>query len=116
LIDAIAELDDFSDLSVPEQKEISSWLRSVTDSSYEVTIRTFEEICKMRQFGSENDEDWERMALEIFNINYEKHRIIEMREAMDMSIEEQVNEWCDEFDKSESAYYDCWDRIRAERE
>jgi hypothetical protein len=89
----------------------------VTNSSFDVTIRTFEEVCKMREFAeSTPDANWEEMALEIFNLDYKKHRIIELREAADMSVEEQVDEWCDEFDLSESKYYDLLSEIRAERE
>jgi hypothetical protein len=117
LIDAIAELPDFSSLTISEQQEVARWVRTVTDSSFEVTIRTFEEICQMYDFASSQPSaDWEEMALEIFDVDYRKYRIIEMREAMDMPVEEQVEIWCQEFDKSESTYYDTWDAIRDERE
>lgn len=115
LIREVAKLPDFSDLSISTQIETADWIATVTDSSYEVTIRTFEEVCKMRQFGQDTGENWEEMALEVFDISYEKHRIIEMREAMEMPVEEQVETWCDEFGKSESAYYDQFDAIRSER-
>jgi hypothetical protein len=117
LIDEIAKLEDFSSLSVQVQRELANWVRTVTDSSFEVTIRTFEEVCKMRKFSDENSQaNWERMALEIFNLDYKKHRIIEMREADAIPVESQVEQWCDEFDKSESTYYDLLSEIRDERE
>lgn len=116
LIDAIAELDDFSSLTVPEQREIADWIRTVTDSSFEVTIRTMEEICQMYDFArSQPSADWQEMALEIFDVDYRKYRIIEMREADEMPVAEQVETWCEEFGMSESTYYDEFDRIRDER-
>ncbi len=115
LIDAIAGLDDFSELTVSEQKHIFDWIETVTDSSFDVTIRTFEEICQMYEFSKDSSANWQEMALEIFNIDYRKYRIIEMREAMDMTVDEQVETWCDEFGKSQSTYYDEWDEIRDER-
>lgn len=115
LIEAMAEKESISDLSIPKQREMADWIRTVTDSSFDVTIRTFEEVCKMRQFGEDTDADWEKMSLEIFNIDYEKYRIIEMREDGEMSVEEQIETWCDEFDKSQGTYYNTLDEIRDER-
>lgn len=116
LIDEIAKVRDFSELSVSEQREVASWIRTTTDSSYNVTIRTFEEVCKMRAFSEATPSaDWEEMALEVFDMDIERHRIIQMREANDMPISQQVEAWCDEFGKSESAYYNTWDRVRSER-
>jgi len=117
LIDAIAELDEFSNLTVSTQRSIADWISTVTDSSFDVTIRTFEEICKMYEFANDDDSaNWERMALEIFNLDYEKHRIIQLRENGDQPIEAQVETWCDEFDKSESTYYNKLAEIRDERQ
>jgi len=115
LINAIAELDDFSDLTISEQKEIADWIETVTNSSFDVTIRTFEEICKMYAFAESNPADWTEMALEIFDIDYRKYRIIEMREADEMTVEKQIKTWTDEFDKSQSTYYDELDEIRQNR-
>lgn len=115
LLDEIAKLSDFSNLSIDEQVETAEWVRTVTNSSFEVTIRTFEEICQMREFGQDTGANWEEMALEVFDMDYEEHLIIKMREAMDMPVEQQVERWCDEFDKSETAYYDTWDEIRDRR-
>lgn len=117
LIDEIAKLEDFSNLSVSVQRELADWVRSVTDSSFEVTIRTFREVCKMREFAEAEDDsaNWEKMALEVFDLDYRKHRIIQLREDSDMPIEQQVEMWCDEFDMSESRYYDLLGEIRDER-
>jgi len=125
LLREIAKLTDFSSLPVSIQEETAEWIASVTDSSYDVTIRTFEEVLKMRQFaqdancdggdGGEASVDWEKMALEIFDMDYEKHLIIQMREANDMSIESQVEAFCLETGKSESHYYNLMSEIKSER-
>jgi hypothetical protein len=116
LIDEIAKLPDFSPFPVSVQRETADWIATVTDSSFDVTIRSFEEVLKMREFADDNPSaNWEEMALEIFNLDYRKHRIIEMREADDMPIEQQVTTWCDEFDASESTYYNLLSEIRSER-
>jgi hypothetical protein len=115
LISEVAQLPEFSNLSVSIQEETADWIRSVTDSSYEVTIRTFEEVLKMREFSQEADANWEKMALEIFDMNYEKHLIIQMREANDMPIEQQVEAWCDETGYGSSKYYDFLSEIKNER-
>lgn len=115
VIREIAKIEDFSALSVEQQHETVDWITTVTDPSFDVTIRTFEEICKMREFGQDTNANWQEMALEIFNVDYREYRIIEMREAMNMSVEEQVETWCNEFDLSKSTYYDTWDQIRDKR-
>jgi hypothetical protein len=116
LIEELAKVPDFSPLPVSEQREVANWIRTVTDSSYSVTARTLEEICKMRAFAkTQSDVNWRKMGLEVFDMDYERHLIIKMREADDMPISEQVEKWCDETGKSESAYYDKFDRIRSER-
>lgn len=115
VIREIAKIEDFSALSVEQQHETVDWITTVTDPSFDVTIRTFEEICKMREFGQDTNANWQEMALEIFNVDYREYRIIEMREAMNMSVEGQVETWCNEFDLSKSTYYDTWDQIRDKR-
>ena len=115
LIDEIAKLDDFSELSIEEQLEIAEWIRTATNSSFEVTIRSFEELCKMREFGKARNVNWREMGLEVFDMDEEKYHIIEMREYSDMAISEQVSTFCEEFDKSESYYYDLLAEIRDDR-
>jgi len=109
----LREIAKLTDVSI--QEETAEWIASVTDSSYDVTIRTFEEVLKMREFAEDTDADWEKMALEIFDMDYEKHLIIQMREANDMSIESQVEAFCLETGKSESHYYNLLSEIRSER-
>lgn len=115
LIEEIAKLEDFSDLTISEQLETADWVRTVTDPSAEVTIRTFEEACQMRQFGQETGANWQEMALEVFDLDEEKYRIIDLRENSQMPVEQQVEAWCEEFDKSESTYYNRLSEIRSER-
>jgi len=116
LIREIAKVPDFSSLSLSTQAETAEWVATVTDPSFEVTIRSFEEVCRMREFARDNPTaNWEEMALEVFNLDYRKHRIIEMREDADLPVEQQVDAWCDEFDQSESTYYNLWDQVRSER-
>lgn len=115
LIREIAKLEDFSPLSVREQQEVAEWIASVTDVSMEVSIRTFEEVCQMRHFGQEQDESWERMALEVFNINHEKYLIIRMREHSSMSVEDQVEHFKRETGRSSSHYYNVLSEIKDDR-
>lgn len=115
LIDEIAKNPRFSGLSLSEQAEIADWIRNVTNPSFEVTIRSFEEVCQMRNFAKgKSDVNWQEMALEIFGIDYEKHLIIQMREAADMSTGDQVDEFCRKTGKSESHYYNLLSEIKDE--
>jgi len=117
LIKEIAKIKDFSGLTVSQQRDTAKWVESVTDASFEVTIRTLEEVCKMREFAQANpDANWEKMGLEVFDLDYRKHRIIEMREAAEMPVAEQVDAWCDEFDQSESTYYDLLSEVKSQRD
>lgn len=110
----IAKSPDFSALSVKEQKDTAEWIATATNPAVDVTIRTFEEVCSMRAFSKDTGEDWEKMALEVFNMDYEKYLIIKMREEMDMPVEEQVEQYIEETGKSESQYYDQFDEVRDE--
>lgn len=115
LIREIAKLEDFSDLSVREQQETAEWIASVTDTSMDVSIRTFENVCQMRHFGQQNDEPWERMALEVFSIDHEKYLIIRMREHSDLPVGKQVEHFERETGRSESYYYNLLSEIKSER-
>lgn len=116
IIEEIAKKPSFSSLDVSTQRETAEWLKSATDASYEVTIRTFEEVCQMRSFARQQpDADWQEMALEIFGIDHEKHKIIQMREANDMPVSEQVEKFCEETGKSESHYYNLLSEIKTEK-
>lgn len=122
IIKQIAEKPTFSELSVSEQRATARWLETATNPSYEVSIRTFEEVCNMRAFSqqssgasSQASPDWEKMALDVFNMDYEKHLIIKMREAGEMPVADQVSEFCEETGKSESYYYDLLSELKSER-
>lgn len=107
LVDEIALVEDFSNLSVEKQVDVAEWIRRVTDASYDVTLRTFEEVCQMRHYSEEEGlSEWKRMALEMFDKSYEKHLIIDMRRNMDMSVEAQINRFEEKTGLSESTYYD----------
>jgi len=115
LVSEVAKLDDFSDLSVEEQKDTAEWIATTTNAGIDVTLRTFEEVCAMRAFANDTGESWEKMALEVFDMNYAKYLIIEMRERMEMTIDEQVEQYKEKTGYSKSHYYDTWDSIRDER-
>lgn len=116
LIGEIAKTEEISSLPVHIQREVAEWIERVTNSSYDVTIRTFEEICQMRSYAlSEPSANWEKMALEIFDMDIRKHRIIELREDGDMPVAEQIDQWQDEFDLSESEYYRLLSEVKDER-
>lgn len=115
IINELAKDENFSTLSVDKQIDTAKWISQVTDSSFDVTIRSFEEVLDMREFAEDSGANWEKMAYEIFDMDYQKHRIIEMRESMDMTIEEQVEKWCNEFGMSESTYYDKLSEVKSER-
>jgi hypothetical protein len=116
LVKEAAKLPQFSNLQVSTQKEVANWIATVTDPSTEVSLRTFEEVCDIRHFGQIEDQDWEQMALEIFNLDYEKHLIIKMREAGDLSIEDQRERFTEETGRSERYYYDLLSEIKSERQ
>lgn len=111
----LAKKNGFSNLSVEEQIETAEWIADVTDASHDVTIRTFEEVLKMREFSNQTGAEWEKMAYEVFDMNWKKHRIIELREAADMPVEQQVEQWCEETGLSETKYYDLLGEIKNDR-
>lgn len=116
LIREIAKLPNFSDLSVSEQQETAEWVASVTDPSMEVSIRTFENVCDMRHYAQDQaSANWERMALEVFNIDHEKYLIIRMRENSDLPINDQVEYFKQETGRSESHYYNLLSQIKDDR-
>lgn len=115
IIHEIAKIPSFSSLSLEEQRATAEWVESVTDPTFEVTIRTFEEVCNMRKFGQDTGQGWEEMALEVFNMDYRKYRIKQLREQDEMPVSKQVETWCEEFDSSESTYYNLLSELRDEK-
>jgi len=114
IIHELAKSRDFSDLHISAQKEVAEWIESVTNPAYDVTIRTFEEVCNMYHFARQEGANWKKLAVEVFDIDYEKYLIIDMRQNSDESIEQQVEAWCEETGLSETAYYDRWSEIKQE--
>lgn len=116
LIREIAKIEDFSGLSLSTQLETAEWVATATDPTYSVTIRTFEEVCQMRHFAQNSPSaDWEKMALEVFEMDAEKYFIIDMRENSEEPIEHQVEAFENEFGKKKSYYYDLLSEIKDER-
>lgn len=114
LIREIAKLYNFSPLSLKEQQETAEWVASVTDPSIEVSIRTFENVCNMRHYGQQEGEDWEKMALEVFNLDYQRYLIVRLRES-DLSVENQIEFWREETGTSQRKYYDLLSEIKTDR-
>lgn len=112
LIRELAKLDDFSNLSVRQQQTTAEWIAEITDRSMEVSIRTFKEVCRMRHFAEEEGENWETMALEIFNVNPEKYLILRMRNHADMPVEEQVEYFEEETGYGQTKYYDLLSELK----
>jgi hypothetical protein len=115
LIREAAKLSDFSELTVPEQQEVAEWIATVTNPAITVSLRTFEEVCSMRHYGQMESQDWEQMAFEIFDLDYEKHLIIRMREQDDMKVEHQIKHFKEETGRSQSYYYKLLNKIKSER-
>ena len=114
LIREIAKLGHFSDLTVREQQETAEWVATVTDPSVEVSIRTFEEVCNMRNYGQQQDKNWERMALEVFDLDYQRYLIMRLRES-DLDANEEVEYWKEETGYGQTKYYDTLSEIKSER-
>lgn len=116
IIKELAKSGDFSPLSVEEQCEVAAWIESVTDPSVHVSIRTFEKVCQMRHFGQEESENWEKMALDVFDLDYEKYLVWTLRTETDMSVEEQIEIYEEVTGKCRSSYYNRKDELLNERE
>lgn len=114
LIREIAKLDDFSELDVETQQETAAWVETVTDPSIEVSIRTFEHVCSMRYFGKQEDEDWEKMALDVFDLDYERYLIVRLMET-DAPVMDQINAFKHRTGKSQGHYYNLKNEIRSQR-
>lgn len=115
LIREAAKLRHFSELNISEQQEVAEWIASVTNPSITVSLRTFEEVCSMRDYGQKESQDWEQMAFEVFDLDYEKHLIIRMREEADAPIEKQIEHFKDKTGKSKRYYYKLLNKIKSER-
>lgn len=116
LIRDVAKLSHFHDgLTVTEQQEVAEWVNSVTNSSMEVSLRTFEEVCDMRHFGQLEDEKWREMAFDVFDLNYEKHLIIQLRKESELDIGAQIEYFESQTGKSRTYYYKLLNEIKEER-
>jgi hypothetical protein len=114
LITEIAKLRDFSPLSVSEQMETADWVATVTDPSIEVSIRTFENVCQMRHYGQTEGEDWEHMALEVFDLDFERYLIVDLMET-DAPVMQQIEQFKKKTGRSQGHYYNLKNQIMAQR-
>ena len=114
LIREIAKLEDFSPLSVEEQQETAEWIETVTDHSVEVSIRTFENVCQMRYFGKKEEKSWERLALDVFDLDYEKYVIVSLMDT-ELPVMEQIDEFKSLTGRSQGHYYNLKNEIRSSR-
>jgi hypothetical protein len=114
LIQEIAKIEDFSDLTISQQEATADWIATVTNPAFEVTIRTFEEVCQIRHFAESEGANWEQMALEVFDLDYEKYLVLDMRLNSEMSVEQQIEAFTEETGKSQSHYYNVKDEIADE--
>ena len=115
LIREVAKLPNFSPLTVEEQQEVAEWVATVTDPSIEVSLRTFEEVCNMRNYGQLEDQNWQRMAFEVFNLDYEKYLIIRMMDESDMKVKHQIQHFKEETGRSKTYYYQLKNKIKSDR-
>jgi len=115
LVREAAKLPDFSELTVKEQQEVAEWIASVTNPAIDVSLRTFEEVCSMRHFGQMEGQDWEKMAFEVFDLDYERHLIIRLREDADAPVAKQIEYFEQQTGRSESYYYKLLNKIKSQR-
>ena len=117
LITEIAKHGEISPLPYEMRMEMVDWIKTVTDPSIDVSIRTLKSVLDIRQFAvdSEDDIDWEHMCLEAFDLDYEKYLIYEMRKDDEMPVSEQVEKYKEKTGKSQGQYYDKLSEIKTKR-
>lgn len=114
LIKEIAKLPEFSNLNVSVQQETAAWVESVTDPSIEVSIRTFENVCKMRHYGQQKNKDWKKMALDVFDLDYERYLIARLMET-EHPVMAQIDYFKDKTGRSQGHYYNLKNMIVNQR-
>jgi len=92
-------------LTYPERVDTVNWIEMVTEHRKSVTIRTLEKILNIRQFSQDQDKDWKKTALEVFNLDFEKELIIRLIKRHDSMVEAK-DEFIEKTDSSEGYYYD----------
>lgn len=115
LIREVAKIEGFSDLDVTVQQETAEWVNIVTDRSIEVSIRTFENILEMRAYGEAEGKDWEMMALDVFDLNYDKYLIVRLMDETEYTVGEQIEIFEQKTGRSRSHYYNLKNEIVSER-
>ncbi|MDR9412840.1 MAG: hypothetical protein RI531_09560, partial [Haloferacaceae archaeon] len=89
-------------------------IATVTDHSVEVSIRTFENVCQMRYFGKKEEKSWERLALDVFDLDYEKYVIVSLMDT-ELPVMEQIDEFKSLTGRSQGHYYNLKNEIRSSR-
>lgn len=115
IISELAHSDEFSDLTIDEQHEVAEWIRGTTDPSYDVSLRTFDEVCSIYKYAKDTDANWEVMALDVLDMDVAKHTVLSLRETADLSVEEQIETFTAQTGYGRSKYYDILDELRDER-
>lgn len=115
IIGKLADREDFSPLSVEKQREVHEWLEQSTDPTFNVTIRTFEKLCDMRRFTDVEGGSWDEMAMDMFDLDYEKHTVYQLRHDESYeSVKEQREEFKERTGRGRTHYYDLLDELRNE--
>jgi hypothetical protein len=112
LIREAAKLDHFSELTVSEQQEVAEWVADVTNPAIEVSLRTFEEVCDIRHYGQREGVNWQEMAYDVFDLDYERHLIIRLRQDSDLPVGKQIDYFKDKTDRGRTYYYELLEDIK----
>ncbi len=117
IIKEVAKNDDMSPLSYPIRKDVIEWIESVTDPSVEVNIRTLVKALNMREAYEDGVIDnWEKTALEVFDLNYEKYLILQLWESDEYdSVEEQIEVFEKKTGRSRGHYYNLKGELKVSR-
>lgn len=115
LIREVAKEPTFSKLPVERQQECAEWIASISNEAIEVSLRTLESVCEMRHYGEQTGSDWEKMALDAFDLDHEKHLIIRLFDESEMTVEQQIEYFKEQTGRSRTHYYDLKNEIAAER-
>jgi hypothetical protein len=68
----------------------------------------------MRHYGQTEGEDWEQMALEVFDLDYERYLIVDLMET-DAPVMQQIEQFKKETGRSQGHYYNLKADIKNQR-
>lgn len=106
IIEEVAKTDEISPLPYEIRADTVDWIKTVTDPSVEVSIRTLNNVLEIREYAETCGGNWQKDALEVFDLDYQKFIIVQMRQDGEMPVAEQVQEYCEKTGMSERHYYD----------